>query len=331
MSKRRFRAEETAEPEALTPEERRSKHRRERAHRKAGSDAAARSPWRRAAVIGIPAAVIAVVVLILVVSHLPTPCLTFQPIPTMSGVPAFPDHNGSDFSRSWCPSASQVYGVTPKLTIYINGAAVTLPSAIGRNNSYPGSYACNLPILTEPAAPPQYPQGSFRIISAWNYRYNLSTFFSVWSESYHGIAIDQAHPSQPILYQSNDLLGFTSNATKTISLYVDNQPSSAGPLLDLTTLDFASTPADPYPTCLATVYGTGHTIVLAYHNASSQTPFEFGSVGVVDATGLADPQAPLRLADGPLPHFGFLTPTIQGVEKMQHASLAWLAFRGVAG
>ena len=219
-----------------------------------------------------------------------------------------------------------MYGTAPVLTINVNGTVVTLPSAIGRNTSFPNSYNCELPILTEPASD-GFPTNTINILSDWAYTYNLSTFFDVWSESYANVYVSASSPSQPIIYQSNDILGFTSNGTDQVRLWVDGQLSTKGPLLDISTLDGTIA---PYPSCLANLYGTGHTISITYSKTASPS---WGTVspGAVGATGLAEPYARALMFDGPLPHFGFLTPMIQEISKVAHSSLLWLTLRGSPG
>ncbi len=324
MSKRRGKDVEETLPEELTPEDRRAKRKRDRARKKAGHDPTSRSPWRRALVIGVPVAIIAVVTIVLVLSNLPTPCISLVPIPGGSGVPTYPQRGTTDFSTSWCPSASEVYGTAPMLTININGTVVNLPGSIGRNNSFPNNYQCNLPVLTEPASYGFTPN-TINILSDWNYEYNLSTFFSVWSESYSNVYVSANSPAQRIIYQQNDILGFTSNGTNTVKLWVDNQPSSQGPLLVISTLDNT---VPPYPSCLAKVYGTGHTIAITYSNKANPL-YRPTAFGPVDATGLADPYADGLLFYGALPHFGFLTPVLQEISKVAFGSLAWLSARGL--
>jgi hypothetical protein len=325
VSKRRGKDVEETPPEELTVEDRRAKRKRDRARKKAGRDPTSRSPWRRALVIGVPVAIIAVVAVVLVLSNLPTPCISLVPIPNSAGpTPTFPSRTNPMFSTSWCPSASEVYGTAPLLTININGTVVSLPGSIGRNNSYPNNYQCNLPVLTEPASYGFAPN-TINILSDWNYEYNLSTFFSIWSESYPNAYVSANSPAQPIIYQQNDILGFTNNGTSTVRLWVDNQPSYQGPLLDISTLDNTVT---PYPSCLANLYGTGHTIAITYSNKANPL-FRPAAFGSVDATGLADPYADGLLFFGALPHFGFLTPLVQEISKVAFGSIAWLSARGL--
>lgn len=312
MSKRRLRADEPEEspPESLSPEERRAQRRRERARRKAGHETSAKGPWRRVAIIGAPVTVIAVVaVLLLVVPHA-TPCVSLGPIPTSAGVPDFPlDHNSSNFQGTWCPgpSTAEAYGLLLSLTIHVDGSSVNLPSAIGRNSSYPSNYDCMLPILTQIGLP----SNSFQIISDWFYTYNLSTFFNVWAESYKTVDVSSTYPAQPISYTSSSLFGLTANASEKLQLFVDNQPSSKGPSLDISDLPFDSS---TYPSCLATVDGTGHKIFLSYGPANSTVAFEPGAPPG-DVSAPANPLAPLLLYGGPLPHFGLLAPLMEAIAK----------------
>ncbi len=325
MSKRRGKSEGTdAAPENLTPEERRDQRRRDRIRKKAGHEPSARGgKWRRAALIGVPIAVIAVVGAVLIVSNLPTPCITLQAVPSSAGNPAFAAHTSDPQSgNTWCPDASEVYGTAPVLKIDISGSIVQLPALIGENNSYPGGASCDLPIVTEPASD-GFPTNSINIQSDWNYQYNLTTFFTIWSESFKAVAVSSSATAQPIVYQSDDILGYTANATEGVYLFVDNQLSSQGPLLDISTLDGTIT---TYPSCLGQIYGMGHTIMISYTNSTSKAYVPIGD-GVADATIPANPEASAELFNGPLPHFGFSTPFVQAFQKMVHASLAWLDLR----
>ncbi|HEV2166845.1 MAG TPA: hypothetical protein VGS23_07735, partial [Thermoplasmata archaeon] len=183
-----------------------------------------------------------------------------------------------------------------------------------------------LPVLTEPASA-GFPTNTINILSDWAYTYNLSTFFDVWSESYANVYVSASSPSQPIVYQPNDILGFTSNGTNTVRLWVDGQLSTKGPLLDISTLDGT---IPPYPSCLGTLYGTGHTIAITYSKNPSPAWGKVAPVAV-GATAIAEPYARALMFDGPLPHFGFLTPMIQELSKVAHASMPWLSLRGSPG
>ena len=341
MAKRRFQATEEAPAETQTPEERRAQRRRDRAARKKGKTAKAgtSSPWRRAALLGIPAVVIVAVILVLVLGNLfQTPCLTLQPIPEGSGVPAFPPHTTTDFSTTWCPSGVNLVEESfPYLQININGHGVGIPPtqqasasnpdypSIGRNTSYPGNYACNLPIATHPPLPSQgYPDGTIYVASPWPYEYNLSTFFDVWAGSFSSVDVNASYSAQPIVYQPNDLLGFSADATHKITLFVDGQVSTAGPSLELNTLDYGP---NPYPVCLGEKYGTGHVIVLSY---STITPAVRGAGPhpIAGETGAGvDPQLYLSSLGGPLQKVGDAPGRATDLTHASLAALGWLVLR----
>lgn len=340
MAKRRFRATSEAPVETLSPEERRALRKKERAKRKAGDKpkGVPSNPWRRALLLAIPVAVIVAVVLVFAFSNLfKTPCLNFSPIPQQSGVPAFPPHNTTDFSQTWCPqNANLVFHVHPYLKISIQGTMVGIPPtqaatssnpdwpSIGRNSSYPGGYECDLPIHTHPpVASAGYPDGIIHLESPWAYDYNLSNFFSVWSQSFPSVNVNGSFSAQPIVYQTNDILGFRSDATHTVTLYVDNQPSSAGPDLTLNTLDYAPSPS---PSCIGEVYGTGHVILISYAKLS---PAMVGS-GLHPATLStqgADPMLYLTAHGGTLEKVPELAGHSTGTVEAKVASLLWLSLR----
>lgn len=324
MAKRRFKPEDNKTPEALTPEERRERRKKERA---SGGEAKRRergrmSPARRAVIVAVPSGVIvAVVVILLFFNPFLPPCITFAPIPSQSGPPTFPLHNTTDFSTSWCPQGgvATVFQMYPLLKVYVNGASVTLPNGIGHNSSYPAGVACNLPIRTNASdAAAGYPAGTIRISSAWAYEYSLGDFFNVWRQSFSSAFINSTYPSQQIVYTSTDLLGFTADASHSVTLSIDGSPSTAGPNLTLNYLDFGP---NPYPSCIASRFGSGHTITLSYHT---------------HAAGAAVAQSPARSV-GSSPSGGpaasipgsFGSPTLTQVDSLSHGSLRWLAMRPV--
>ncbi|MCI4336744.1 MAG: hypothetical protein L3K17_06070 [Thermoplasmata archaeon] len=341
MSKRRFREDAETPAESQTPEERRAQRRKDRALGQKGKKpkSGPTSAWRRAALLGIPAVVIVAVVVVLVFGNLfSTPCITLQPIPPSSGVPGFPPHTTSDFSQTWCPSGvSLVMEVFPYIQININGHSVGIPPtqaassatpdypSIGRNTSYPGNYACNLPVATHPPLASQgYPDGIIYLASPWPYIYTLSTFFQVWAGSFSSVNVNASYAAQPIVYQTNDLLGFTSDATHKITLFVDGQVSSAGPSLALDTLDYGP---NPYPACMSQKYGTGHIIVLSY---SLITPAVRGS-GLHPATlstapGV-DPMVYLTSLGGVLEKVGNAAGQETDRAHAMFAGLSWLVLR----
>jgi len=321
VSKRRLQTPEEAEPENLTPEQKREQRRRERAKKKAGHGSTTTSPWRKAAVIGIPVVVIAAVAIFLIVSNLPTPCLQFGPIanstPTAPNEPTFPATSGSGFSGSWCLTSTPVYDTSFYLTIDISGTTVSLPALIGQRSNYTAG-TCILPIHTQTGAASQV----VSIDSPWAYEYNLSMFFNVWSQTDSSAYVSSSNTSQPIVYQTQDILGYSSNSSDHVSLWVDQQPSSAGPNLDVTTLDNGPTT----PSCLAKINGDSHKILIYYgsSNPLSLRPLlESPSL----QTGLADPSAVVELANGTAPHFGLLAPLENALSQVQMHSLLWLTLR----
>lgn len=264
MSKRRLStsdAEDEKAPEDLTPEERRERRRRERAQEKSGKRRRGLgTPLQRGLALAAVAAVIVVVVILLATNffHLPSACLTLSEAPTS---PYYPPSTTTDFSGTWCPPAdvSTAYVVQPMLKIVINGTSVNLPDGIGVNKSYANGAVCDLPITT-PTTSGELPTDVFTISSAWQYSYNLSWFFQDWQATFPTVTVGSS-PNQPVTYTATDLLGFTVNARHAIHLFVDNQLSSAGPSLDLSTLPYES---QTFPSCIASQYGTGHTVLLTY-------------------------------------------------------------------
>jgi hypothetical protein len=325
VAKRRVSSTSTEEePASRTPEERRRQRKKDRASKKAGKTGRS-SNWRRAAYIGVPAAVVIAIVVVLVTLNANSiPCLQLSPVPVgSSGVPAFPPHNTTKFDSTWCPSGvNLVLYSYPYLTITIGSSTVSLPTSIGRNSTYPGAYSCDLPVLTRPPSG-GYPSGTIYVESPWAFAYNLSTFFTVWSQSYANVFVNSSKASQPIVYQPNDLLGFSADSTHFIRQFVDGSPSTAGPSLGIDTLDYGP---NPYPTCLAEKYGTGHRILLTYSTSSA------GAAGVRDiaptlATGPAVPGWNLLLYDSPMPHLGFDAGHRTAFAKLGLGTLSWLIGR----
>jgi hypothetical protein len=342
VAKRRFRAEPEEPVEKLTPEQRRDRRTRDRelAKKAKKPPKGPGSPWRRALLLGVPVVVIAAIVaLILFTPIFQTPCITFQSIPPSSGVPDFPPKTTTDFAGTWCPTgAALVYHVVDYLTISINGQSVGIPPtssatathpdwpSIGRNSSYPGGYECDLPINTRPPVPSAgQPDGSIQITSPWQYSYNLSEFFQVWSFSFPSVFVNSSYANQPIVYQTNDLLGFTSDSTHRVSLFVDGAPSGAGPGLELNTLDYAP---NPYPSCLGGKYGTGHVIALSYSSISAAALGKTLPVGGLVTAG-PDPMLYLSSHGGLLEKVGDLVGLATDRAHFRSAGLEWLALRPV--
>jgi hypothetical protein len=312
------------EPAARTPDERRRQRKKDRAAKKSGKGGPT-SNWRRAAYIGVPVAVVVAVVVVLVTLNANAiPCLQLSPVPVgASGVPSFPPHNTTNFGSTWCPNGVNVVLYSyPYLTVTIGSTTVSIPSAIGRNSSYPGGTTCDLPLVTRPAAA-GYPSGTIYVESPWAFDYNLSTFFTIWSQSYATAFVNSSHPSQAIVYQSNELLGFMADSTHSIRLFVDGSPSSAGPALGIDTLDYGP---NPYPSCLGEKYGTGHHILLTYSTPSA------GAAGgrIIAPTLSSGPAVPgwdLLLYDSPMPHLGFDAPERAAIAKLSLGAFPWLMGR----
>lgn len=338
MSKRRFQtdaAEDGSEDGSppVSAADRRRQRKRDRLAREAGnvrSKSKGLGGWRRALVIGVPVAVIVVVVVILLVNPFQPPCLQLQSIPASSYPPDFPGHNAStDLTRSWCPpGVNPVMQVYPQLTIRIGSTTVGLPTAIGKNTnySYQGQpYTCTLPVATHTVAEGGLPANTIYIISPWPYEYNLSTFFQVWSFSYSTVDVNASFSSQPITYTSTDLLGFSADATHTVQLWVDNHLSSAGPGLDLDTVTRAG---NVYPSCLGTIYGTGHSILLTYSTVQSAAAGR-APTGAGLATGMAA-HGPEPLYGSPLSDYGALQFELDAQGHLGAKSLLWLVLRADA-
>ena len=317
MAKRRNRPSAPSAPERERAADR-------RARRKAAGDSPAAkqrrgsgSLGRRVAIVAIPIAAIAVVVVLVAWGTgnlFSPPCLQLTQNP--SGQPGFPPRNTTDFSRTWCPNAPLVMHVHILLKITIGTTAVSLPGSIGRNTNFT-NYECDLPLHTHPDG-----SGLIHLESPWPYWYTLGDFFGVWKQSYASAYVNQSYSSQPIVYTPNDLLGFTVDPAHTITLFVDNQPSNAGPNLTLDNLDYA---ANPYPSCLAQEYGTGHVVSLSYTARAA-------------AAGLLPPPPSLQslsldashqagLYDSPGPASMPLTARAQAAAELCVTGLGWFVLR----
>ncbi|HYK93101.1 MAG TPA: hypothetical protein VEY07_03550, partial [Thermoplasmata archaeon] len=152
------------------------------------------------------------------------------------------------------------------------------------------------------------------------------TFFYVWQQSFTGVFVNTSHPNQPIVYQSNELLGFTADATHKVELFVDGSPSTAGPSLELNTLDYES---NPYPTCIGEVYGTGHVVLLEY---VSITPAVRGAGLHPALLDSAPPPAMTYLVSlgGPLQKVGDSAAASTDQAHAEFAALHWLSMRGLS-
>jgi hypothetical protein len=184
--------------------------------------------------------------------------------------------------------------IHPHLSIVINGKNVTIPGGIGIENAIPegssnwgevyggGSSSCFEPVHTHDAS------GLIHIESPTNQNYTLGDFFNIWNQTYTYALVNGT--KHPIVFNSNDILGFTTNSTYKLVVLVDGKPSTSFGSIVLNALDYCgpsitSTKSACYPTDWSTQtnsggipawngqltgypYGTGHTIVIEYGPAS---------------------------------------------------------------
>ncbi|MCI4323846.1 MAG: hypothetical protein L3K03_07520 [Thermoplasmata archaeon] len=305
----------------LSPEDRRELRRRERKKQKAGNEKSswASTPGRRAVLIGAPVAVIVAVVVLLIVNPFGAPCLNLGSIPASSGPPAFPPHNTTDFSTTWCPDDSPILDLQDVVKVSIGTTSVTFPTAIGRNSSYGGAYACDLPIATQPAVA-GYPANVVYLDSPWPYIYTLGDFFTVWAESYSHADVNATYPSQTIGYTTTQILGFTADSTHSVNLFVDGQLSSQGPNLNLDTLPYL---AGAYPSCIGSLDGSGHTVLISYTSLASSALAPPVSLG----TALHLPGTALVPFNAPGLHFPGTIASTSLQQRFTEQSLTWLLGR----
>ena len=166
--------------------------------------------------------------------------------------------------------------IHPWLRIWIDGANpsnITIPAAIGiRNPVFQGGFAaggqnsCFEPLHTHDSS------GIIHVESPdTTTQYSLGDFFQIWNETYGTINISGS--SLPIIFTSNDILGYKTDQTHTLSLLVDGSNSTAYQNLVLNTYDYCnaqttgppcspSAVINPYPPSYP--YGTLHTILIYY-------------------------------------------------------------------
>lgn len=280
--------------------------------------------WRKAIVPGGVAAAIILVVLVVIWGTgnlFQAPCLALQPIPSSSGTPAFPNATTTDFSRTWCPGDTSVLVSYPSIQININGQAVSFPDSIGRSSNFT-AYTCDLPIQTQSAAAGLGPN-IVVISSPWPYQYTLGDFFAVWADSYTTARVNASYSTSTIDYTSSQLLGLPINSAHIVTLFVDNQPSSLGPSLDLSTTSYLS---NVYPSCIATVYGTGHTILIQY-KAAPGAAVGVGERGpLLETAGAGGALVALEYGS-PMPRVTETAGETAGLDHAKGASFAWLAIR----
>ena len=195
-----------------------------------------------------------------------------------------PTVSSSSYPFKCLGSESLFLHIHPYLRIIINGHNVPIPGAIGIQNAVPagqgnfgetysgGSNSCYEPVHTHDFS------GIIHIESPQNVNYTLEQFFTVWAQTY-SYAIVNGTEHKSIVFNSGDILGFTTNSTYHLVLLVDGHPSNAYGSLVLNTLDYctASETAASSP-CSSTAagdpawngqtgdypFGTGHTIVIEY-------------------------------------------------------------------
>ncbi len=158
---------------------------------------------------------------------------------------------------------------------------ITIPAAIGITNPVfsnggatggPGS--CFEPMHTHDAS------GIIHIESSdTSTQYTLDAFFQIWKLTYSTITINGA--SQPVIFNSTDILGYKTDQTHRLVLLVDGTSSAAYGSLALNQYDYCdSTVAsvspcyptaggDPYYNGQPYPYGTKHTIVIDYMATTS--------------------------------------------------------------
>jgi len=289
VSKRRFRdSEEKKSPEEVSPEERRAIRKRDRAKESKGRRLKPpRAGWRRAVVPGVVVGAVAVVIAILVLgagTWFQTPCLALTPIPVQSGLPAFPPSNTTDFSTTWCPTATAIVVAHPLLRVVVGSGTVVLPPSIGRSTNFTGR-ECDLPVYTRPDVS-GYPNGMIYIASPWAYQYTLGDFFEIWQDSYLSAHVNATYNSRTIDYTATELLGLKADATHTITLFVDNQVNHDGPNLTLNTLDNLG---GTIPSCLQSKYGTGHVISLVFKSGTAGAATGVPKLPTHDTTPVTNP------------------------------------------
>ena len=162
-----------------------------------------------------------------------------------------------------CGGEKTTMHVHPLLKITIDGQGVAVPAGIGIISGG----TCFEPMHTHDAL------GIVHLEAPdTNTQYTLGQFFQIWSATYHTVTINGV--SQPIVFNSTDILGFKADATHAVTLLVDGKPSSEYGSLVLNTLDYcpviaANSPCgqgfgEPYYGGQPYTYGDGHTVVIEY-------------------------------------------------------------------
>ena len=137
-----------------------------------------------------------------------------------------PGCNIPGFPLPFAGSEGTAIHVHPHLQISINGQNVAVPAGVGIVRSG----TCFEPLHTHDAS------GVIHVESPnTSTPYTLSEFFQIWNATYHTVTINGAN--HPIIFNSNDILGFGADANHKVVLLVDGTPSSAYGSLVLNSLD----------------------------------------------------------------------------------------------
>ncbi len=187
-------------------------------------------------------------------------------------------------TQAWpyaCLSGTSLFEhIHPWLRIWVDGANVTIPAAVGAQDpGYGGgqviSSSCYMPMHTHDSS------GIIHIESTTNTNYTLANFFSIWNVSYAWVSIFGQH--HPIEFNSTDIFGLSTNSTYSLKILVDGNsiPTSQFNSLALNALDYCSAKnsASTSSPCNLTAsgsdplwnggqttypYGTNHTIIIEY-------------------------------------------------------------------
>lgn len=162
-----------------------------------------------------------------------------------------------------CVTGALAVHVHPWLRIVVGRSEVPIPALIGIHEPPAGQagFSCDEPLHTHDDS------GIIHLEAGNSAPYTLGDFFRIWRATYP--TADVGGKLLPVSYGSNELFGIHGRPL----LYVDGQPSFAGPNLVLNRLDYCTASdvqlpcaptavTNPYPSSYASRYGTGHAIVL---------------------------------------------------------------------
>jgi hypothetical protein len=141
--------------------------------------------------------------------------------------------------------------VHPYLQIWVDGKNVTIPASVGITLSG----GCLEPIHTHDSSGILHVELSQ---AQANKNWTLADFFSIWK---YTCSVQPAQcpivngTSRPVIFDSNNILGFTADSTHKVTLLVDGVPSSAGSSLNLEQYVYCSTALSNGPPCLPTAGG----------------------------------------------------------------------------